>query len=112
MVYPHHRDPDPKYYIGSKEATTIMTSQPQKTSISKLLKSGKKEDAQRLADLLFKAIRFEDEEDYGYSLSDLSENQLKALGRVLKNTKFDYTTESNGSYWSSVDGYVPAPAKQ
>jgi len=65
-------------------------------------------DAHDLALLLFDRIRFEDDDDYGYSLYDLSDQQLDALADVLEShssrEKSRYTIESNS--------YVPpAPAK-
>jgi aminoglycoside phosphotransferase family enzyme len=58
-------------------------------------------DAHDLALLLFDRIRFEDENDYGYSLYDLSDQQLDALADVLEShssrEKSRYTIESNGT---------------
>ena len=63
-----------------------------------------------LASLLWERIRFEDEEDNGYCLRDLSDRQLGALVDEIASHAGDYgfIVESNGSYWSDDKGYVPA----
>jgi hypothetical protein len=65
-------------------------------------------DAHDLALLLFDRIRFEDEDDYGYTLRDLSSQQLTALADVIfEKSGNDYTVESRGM-WTDDQGYIAA----
>ena len=59
-------------------------------TLIELLKSDDDYDMPALADLLFEKIRFEDEEDNGYSLKDLSHKQLGALGDLILNNAGEY----------------------